>query len=440
MNIKKLLARAKERGINELQVTVSHSTKFSFKIFHSEVEDLKKAEDINISLLGIYEGKLGGITTTRNDDKVIDHLLDVVIASAKANEKAMEIPFFKGSDKYRKRNVFNRELASISSKEKIDTLLKVEKALASYDKRVSEVTDLSYSEVESADEFYNSSGLTLKQKSNYFYILGGVVMKEGEEVKTNYDIFLGSDLKAFNQDEFVSRIGEGAKAKFGGTQCPSGKYPTVIRNDVFADLLDYFVSQTSSEEIQKQSSLLMGKLGQKVASSKVTIDEKPLAKNVFFSYFDAEGVAKQNKTLIKRGVLQTYLYNRETAKKEGVKTTGNASFEGGKFGISYSNLFVKPGKKTFEEMISTIKEGVYITEIAGLGTGMNARSGDFSCQAQGFMIRNGKLAEPLNLITLSGNLLKMFVGIKELDNNLRLQLNASTVPDILVKKLSIGGK
>lgn len=440
MNIKKLIARAKERGIDELQVSIDRSSKFSFEIFHSEVEGLKRAEDVTISVLGIYNGKLGGVTTTRNDNAVIDHLLDIIVSSAKVNEKPMEIPFFAGSPKYKKGNVFNKKLATIGAKEKIDKLLGVEKALFAYDQRVNEVCDLSYCEVESSSEFYNSSGLALKQKSNYFYIVGGVVMKDGEEVKTNYDIFIDSDFDAFDKDQFVKRVGDGAKAKFGGTQCPSGKYQTVIRNDVFADLLDYFISQTSSEEVQKQSSLLMGKLGQKVASSKITIEEKPLVKNVFFSYFDAEGVAKQNKTIIKHGVLQTYLYNRETAKKDGTETTGNASYAGGKFGISYSNLFLKPGKKSFDEMISPIKEGVYITEIAGLGTGMNERSGDFSCQAQGYMIRDGKLAEPLNLITLSGNLLKMFLGIKDLDNNAKLQLNASTVPDVLVNRMSIGGK
>jgi PmbA protein len=175
---------------------------------------------------------------------------------------------------------------------------------------------------------------------------------------------------------------------------------------MFSQIWSTTFSSTSSDEVQRQSSFLIGKLNTKIASSKVNIAEKPLTKNVFFSYFDDEGVATMNKDIVKGGVLKTYLYNRETAKKDGVASTGNGQWEGDKIGIGYGNIFVKGSKNPFEEMIAPIKEGVFITEIAGLGTGMNAQSGDFSCQAQGFMIRDGKLAEPLNLITLSGNLLQ----------------------------------
>ncbi|HBS02609.1 MAG TPA: TldD/PmbA family protein, partial [Firmicutes bacterium] len=122
-------------------------------------------------------------------------------------------------------------------------------------------------------------------------------------------------------------------------------------------------------------------------------------RNVYFSYFDGEGVACTNKDVIKNGKLMTYFYNRETAKKDGVETTGNAFWGGGKIGTAFGNVFVKPGKKSFDELISDIKEGVYITDVAGLQTGMNANSGDFSCQAEGFLIKDGKLDKPLNLIT-----------------------------------------
>ena len=148
----------------------------------------------------------------------------------------------------------------------------------------------------------------------------------------------------------------------------------------------------------------------------------------------------KNKTVIDKGVLKTYFHNRETAKKDGVESTGNASWGGGKFGIGFLNVFVKGGKKSFDEMIAPIKLGVYITDIAGLGTGMNPASGDFSCQAEGFMIRVGKFAEPLNLITLSGNLMKMFDSIKDLDNRVELQVSATSCPDLYIKSMNIGGK
>ena len=185
---------------------------------------------------------------------------------------------------------------------------------------------------------------------------------------------------------------------------------------------------------------LFQKLNAKIGSPKLTIEEKPLAKNLFYSYYDGEGVATKNFPIVKKGVLTSYLYNRRTAKKDGVETTASASWTGGKIGTAFQNVFIKPGKKSFDEMISGIEKGVYITEIAGLGTGMNETSGDFSCQAEGFLIENGKLTKPLNLITLSGNLLKMLKDIKEFDNNVKLTVGAITLSDVLIKKMSIGGE
>jgi PmbA protein len=222
---------------------------------------------------------------------------------------------------------------------------------------------------------------------------------KAKRVKTDWDVLrLGNDLNKFDPKALVERIADGRLfAKFGGVQCASGNYPTILHSDIVASLVNYYLGSASSDEVQRKSSFLIGKLGQQIASKKLTIEEKPLEKNIYFSYFDDEGVATYNKAIIKKGVLQTYFYNRETAKKDGVQSTGNGVWEGAKIGVGFSNVFVKPGKQSFEELASPIKEGVFITDIAGLGTGMNEQSGDFSCQAQGFMIRDGKVAEPLNL-------------------------------------------
>ena len=196
----------------------------------------------------------------------------------------------------------------------------------------------------------------------------------------------------------------------------------------------------SSEEVQKKSSMLEGKLNKRVASRIVTLQEKPLQKNCFFTYFDAEGVARKNKDLISRGTLKTYLYNRETALKDGIQTTANATFENGKIGIGVTQLVLKKKKKTFDEMIVLIEKGVFISDVQGLGTGMNTESGDFSCQAEGYLIENGKLTKPLSLITLSGNLFRMMKDIVDLDDKDELLTNRVNTPDVYIKSLSIGGK
>ncbi|MCQ2742508.1 MAG: TldD/PmbA family protein [Bacilli bacterium] len=440
MNFNKFFALAKERGISESQIQIGRSSSTSIKLYHGEIENLTISESQGVTACGIYNGKFGSARTDKLDKDTFEYLVSQIIVSASFSEKEGEAELFKGSEKYHKRNMYNPVLAETPLSEKIAKMHELEEVAFAYDKRISEVEEVDYEETTSSSEFYNSYGLKLKQKSNYFVYVIAVVAKEGEDVKTAYKVHLGDDFSKFDAKATVKTVCDEAIAKFGAAPCASKKYPTVLHSDIVASLAAYFLESASSDEVQRKSSFLIGKIGQKIASSKLTIEEKPLTKNIFFSYFDDEGVATYNKTIVKKGVLQGYFYNRETAKKDGVESTGNGQWAGSKIGIGFGNIFIKPGKKTFEEMISPIKEGVYITDIAGLGTGMNPQSGDFSCQAQGFMIRDGKVAEPLTLITISGNLLKLFSDLKEFSNRVELKNSSISVADAYIKKLSIGGK
>ena len=439
MNFAKFFALAKEAGIQESQISIGKSSSLSISLFRHEIESFSVNESQSIFAAGVVDGKFGTSRTEKLDKDTFPFLIKNIVLGAKLNEKEEVADIFPGSEKYHKKNVFNPKLAAVPASEKLALIQEIENAIYASDKRVCDV-DIGYAEREGESAFYNSYGLKLREKSNYFYIGAEVVMREGDVTKTNYMVFLDSDLSSFDKEKFVKELVEGAAKKFGADSIVSKKYPTVIDRDVMADLVDYFLSSAIADEVQRHSSMLEGKLGQKIASSKLTIEEKPLTKNVFFTYFDGEGVATQNNVIVKNGVLKQFFYNRETAKKDGVESTGNGTWAGGRVSTTYRNVFVKPGKQTFDELIADIEDGVYITDVAGLGTGMNSTSGDFSCQAEGFHIVNGKVAEPLTLITLSGNLLKMFKDLKGFDKNAKMTLGSISVANARIKSMNIGGK
>ena len=440
MNIQKFFEVCKAHGIEQAQIQIGKSKSTSIKLFHNKIDTYRISNSQSVTACGIYNGKFGSASTQKLDKDAFEYLAKQIQLTATFNEKEEEASLFKGSEKYRKGNVYNKVLPTIPLEKKIETLHEIEKAIYAGDPCITDADAVSYGEAEAESEFYNSFGLKLKQKSNHFFYSAGAVAKKGEETKTFYDSFLDNDYSHFDAEKFAKGIVTKALAKFGGEPCEAGKYPTILDRDIISDLISYFMDSFSSESIQKHSSMLEGKMGQKVASSKVTIEEKPLARNLYFSYFDDEGVATQNKVMMKRGVVTNFFYNRETAKKEGKASTGNGYWAGGRIGVGFNNIFVKPGKHSFDEMIQPIHDGVYITEIAGLGTGMNPTSGDFSGQAEGYRIRDGKIAEPLNLITLSGNLLKMLHDVKEFDSRVDLTQNGISVSDVFVKSMSIGGK
>jgi len=139
-------------------------------------------------------------------------------------------------------------------------------------------------------------------------------------------------------------------------------------------------------------------------------------------------------------VLQTYSYNVRTAHKDGVSTTGNGYKGRTGIGIRAVNVSIKPGKLSEEQLLEKVHEGLYITSMQGMHSGLNPQSGNFSLIAHGFMSKEGKLAEPVSLITVAGNLYTLFNDVKEVASNIELQTNSYSVPSIYVKELQVSGK
>lgn len=439
MNVNLFFQKAREAGISSCQLQIGTSTSTSISVFHHEIDSYTIENIQLVTASGIYNGKYGSTATEKISNDSIDFLIRGIIDSATISERTDCIDIFPGSPKYKKRTFFSKKLKETPIEKKIDLIKDIENKLFEADREVSEVSEVIYSESESFYHFYNSYGLKLNKKANHCSIAAYIVMKRGDEIKTAGDSFSEMDLEKFDETKFINGIVEEGKKKFGGKPCKSGKYPVLLDREVFSTLVGCFLDANNAISVQKGSSFLEGFEGKKVASKCITIDEIPLKKGISYTFFDSEGVARENRKIVNHGILLTHFYNRETAKKAGKETTANASASLGKIGISYTNIAVKPGKQSKEEIIKNIKEGVYITEVDGLGTGLDESSGNFSCQAEGFMIRDGKIAEPLDLITLSGNLMKMMLVVKKLDSNVK-DWHWFSCPDALIKSMFIGGE
>ena len=436
----KFFALAKEAGLEQVELVISESHNLNVSLFHGEIDEYKDNNGYSIGARGILNGKCGSASCdVWNKDKAA-WLVKEIVANARVIENDDPIFIFKGSEKYHKVNTFNKELENIPVDEKIKKLFDLEKALKGVDPRIVEVAGVEYSESSEKHTIVNSNGLNLVQRSNYFTYVGVCVGKEGEQTKTGYDFFLSNKFEDFNLEEFAKKVVKYTVEQLGGEACASNKYKAVLHPDVVTSLLKAYIGHANAEEVQKNSSLFINKIGQKIASSKVTIEDKPLQKNVFARWFDDEGVATYNKPIVKNGVLQTYLYNLTTAAKAGVQTTGNGYGGGSKRGISSSFLSLKPGKKSLEELFEKVGNGVYITDVSGLHAGLNPQSGNFSLQSAGFMIENGKKGKPLDLITVSGNLLDIFKDVIEVGNDVTVSPSGVSAESVMIKKIVVSGK
>ena len=441
MNSNKFFAVASSKGLSDAELRISKSTSLSLSIFKGEIDNFTQATSSKILARGIYKGKGGFCSTEKDDKSSYDYLVDGIINTSSLVESDEEVIIFEGSPKYTKwKGQYNKEIETIGVPDALKILLSLEKKIMAKDSLCSDV-QLSFEYKSSSEVIANSKGLKLKQNSNYYYFFAQLVMKNGEEIKSNYKVKIeSSPLSAFDEDSFVEELVRKCKDKFHGVSIPAGSYKAVLAPEAVGSLLSALVSNLSSEETQKHSSIYEGKVGEKILSSALTISESPLAKNVFFSSFDDDGVAKTNKKLIEKGVLKTLLYNIANAKKDGVESTGNAALKGAKTGIGFSNLVIKPGSLDQDGLFAKIGDGVYVTELSGLHAGLNPKSGDFSLQAEGFLVKDGKKDSALTLITCGGNLFSLFNDVIAVGKDSQLLLSSFNVPSIAFKNLKISAE
>ena len=441
LNEKQFFALAKEAGLESCDLTSNESSSLSVSVFHGEVDSLTNNSSYELVARGIYKGKMGSISVDNVNKDSPEFLVREIKRAASIIENDDPVFIFKGSEKYHKKKVSKNIDFFENIQEKVGILLEIEKKILAFDKRINEVVSVGFEASSRACKKTNSFGLKLSDKKNTYSYFAEVTAKDGEEVSTGFSVFASLDENEFNVDDFVAKVAKDALQKLGSVQCKSKKYPVVLNPECVASLVSVLISSLDAEEVQKHTSLLEGKLNQQVLSKKLTVIENPLEKNLFFRYFDDEGVATNKKFLIKNGVISTYLYTLQTAAKDKVQPTGNGYGSGTKARGDVGFVTIKGGKKSEEEMLSSIKEGVYITELTGLHSGMNPQSGNFSLQAAGFMIRDGKKAEPLALITIADNLINVFYNIKCVANNNKLVIfNQMSCPSIQVGKIAISGK
>ena len=440
MKYDKFFELAKEKGIEEVELSISTSSELSFSLFHGEIDNYSSSNTTSYLARGIYKGKLGAIISDVYDKTSPEIFVNEIINNAKFIENDDPVFIFKGSPKYNKINTFNKDLEGFSIDIKLKKLHELEQKILKGDKRIVEVEGVSYEESFSSNTIINSHGLKLTQKNNYFFYYGGAVAKENGQTKTGGEIYFNNDFSKFDVDALANKIVKNAVNQLGGEAPKSDTYKAVLAPEVVKSLLGAYISSAIAEDVQKNSSLFIGKLNKKVASSKVTVSDLPLKRTIFARYFDDEGVATYNKDIIKRGVLNTYLYNLSSAAKDNVESTGNGQVSGSKTSTDTIYVEMKAGKKSQEELFREVENGVYITEVQGLHAGLNPRSGNFSLQSTGFLIKDGKVDRALDIITVSGNLVDLFMNVIEVGNDSKEFVNAIKVPSVIVKKLVVSGK
>ncbi|WP_295155123.1 TldD/PmbA family protein [uncultured Brachyspira sp.] len=433
------IVKNKAKDIDEIEIYMSVSGEEEFTVREKDLDRYTYAESGGIGLRLIKNGKAGiSFTEKISSDINMDSLIDNAETSLYYADSEPEYNMLIDKDDEEKSyDMINKDIINLSNDKLKEISLSIEDKLYSFDKRIVNVPSAGLARYNFTKCIINSNGICKEEKKNSISYYGEVIAKDSNAVKTFFDVYSSRDA-FFDIDAFTRNIADNVINKLSAKPIESGKYKTVFTSKAMRTILGAYLGLFSSEAVQKKLSLLQGKLNQKIAGSIINIKDIPMYdKGLANTNFDGEGSKTKDLNIISSGILNSYLYNNYTAKKDGVKTTSHAS-RGFKtsIGISCHNLILEDGNNTQEELISQIKNGVLVNSLTGTHSGVNAISGDFSLQAEGIKIENGKLSYTVSPFIVSGNILDFLNNIEMLADDTDYHHSSIYTPSALIRELS----
>ena len=429
------------------EICYEEGSSFEVQVKDGEIIGYNVSDSIGLGFRMLTKaGRMGYASTQILDEAAVDQLVDGALENAALVESEDEQFIWKGDEKYPELKLFNPALEEITAAQKIEMAKELERLTLAQDERIQQVEDCAIFSSSDLRALQNGSGLDVSMRVN---LLGGyvaAVARDGEQVNAGVKMFFTTKPEEVDLEKVAKAAAREALDGLNAEQAPSGQYRVLLRSDVAATLLATFWGVFSADNAQRGLSRLAGREGEAIAAPCVTLMDDPhRAGSAASAPFDGEGVATVRKAVIEGGTLTTLLHNFKTAKKQGVKTTANASRPGyaAPVGVAPTNFYFQPADADLEGMTRALGDGLLITNLQGMHAGANPITGDFSLAAKGFMVRGGARAEAVAQITIAGNFYELLQDVEAVGGDLEFLAPGASCfgsPSLLVKKLSVAGK
>ncbi len=427
----------------ELEVVVGESSTTSAKAFNGEVEALTIADVAGIGVRIIRGGRQGFASAGSLDRDVIDE----VVAEARDN-MAFAVPdphvTLARPDGVAPMDLdtWDDELLALSTDAKVAMAIELEAAVRAGDPRISGVRSAGYGDAIGLSVLASTAGVLATSRSTVTSLGVLALAKQGEETKSGGGSTIargpsGLDLQLAASDA-VSR----ATALLGATQPPSARLTLVLEPRMAASLLGIIGGMLSGERVLKGRTPFADRVGEQIGHGALTLRDNPRNPDSFGARrFDGEGLAARVNPLIEDGYLQQFLHNTVSAAKSDTVSTANAT-RGLRStpGVSWHALEVAPGTGSLDDIVASVDHGLLVHSMAGLHSGVNAVSGDFSVGAEGMIIRNGEVGEPVREVTIASTLPKLLMDVSAVADDVEHLPGGISTPTIAVDNVSMSGK
>jgi PmbA protein len=438
-----LLRRARAGGAVEADAFMVEEELQTVQVRLGVVESLKHARENRCSLRIFTEAGSASATTSDLSPGALARLVDESVRLAQIARRdehsglpgrealAREVPDL---------DLWDPSGHAMGVDEKIDRARRAETAALEADPRVRNSEGAEFYDRQGRVAYASSAGFAGGFRVSSFALSVTPVASDDGDMERDYWYTSARHLADLESPEEVGReAARRAVRRLGGRKGGTTEVPVVFDPETAASLMRSVAVAASGPSLYRGTSFLIGQRGRTVASPRVTIVDDPMMRQGLGSRpFDGEGLPSRRTVLVDRGVLQSYLLDTYSARRLGLPATGHAAREGGGgVTVGYTNLYLEPGPWAPEEILRSVDQGLYVTELIGFG--VNFATGDYSRGAVGFWIEGGELTYPVEEITIAGNLRQMMQDVEMVGRDLAFR-DQTAAPTLKISRLTVAGQ
>ncbi|MEM7141175.1 MAG: TldD/PmbA family protein [Actinomycetota bacterium] len=427
-----------------VEAFVVHERETEIRAYEGEVESLTSAESQGVGVRVVVDGRQGFAYAGTLDDEALRETLQEARDNASFAEpdefNGLAVPDGRAPAEL---DLYDDAMASFPTDEKVALAIELERATRSADSRISGIESAEYVDVLAEAAVANSAGLTAASRETGCYLSAYSLAEADGETQTGFGFSIGRGPSALDPAAAAADAAERATRLLGAVKPASQRLTVVLDPWVTAQMLGIIGHTLTGDAVQRGRSLFADRVGEQVAVAELVLVDDGTNPDAFTaSTVDGEGLAVRPVNLIEDGVLQGFLHNSYTARRGTTASTGSAvrgGFKGGP-GVGAHALALRPGTKSQAELIAGIDDGLLVQGVAGLHSGVNPVSGDFSTGAEGLRIRNGELAEPVREITIASTIQRLLLDIQAVGSDLEwLPMSAAGV-SLVVDDVTMSGE
>jgi len=426
----------------QVEAYVARSTSTSVKAYGGEVESLTQASSAGVGVRVIVDHREGFAYAGTLDESVVLEAL----AEARDNATFGEPDEFNGlatpdgvapADL----DLWPEHLADVPTADKVAMALELEKATLGRDPRVTGVRVAMFADSLGEGAVATSTGIRAWGRAGMSHLAVQALANHDGETQIAGGLSVGREVTDLSIDEAADDAVLRATRLLGSTKPATQRLTLVLEPRIAATILGIVGGMLNGEAVLKGRSPFAGRVGEVVASPLLTfVDDPTDPRSLGAEAHDGEGLACRRNELVTDGVLQGFLQNSYTGRRSGTASTGSAQRSiASTPGVGAGALAVAPGRGTHEDVLAAVEHGLFVTSMAGLHSGVNPVSGDFSVGVEGLMIKGGQLAEPIREATIASTIQRLLLDISAVGADLEWLPDGSGGVTLVIPDIAMSG-